>query len=96
DTASDTHTITITDGADPTPPDNLPGEAASLILTVSEAALDTVQDQNDLASASVTGSDPNSDAETDVSSTLTFTAGSDALTSFAFADPSAITISNGT
>ncbi|SFK74327.1 hypothetical protein SAMN04488518_108270 [Pseudovibrio ascidiaceicola] len=95
DTTSDTQTITITDGISPTPPDNLPGEAVGLILTVNEAALDTTQDQNDLAAANITGSDPTSTAETDVSSTLTFTAGSDDLTTFVFGDPSGITITNG-
>ncbi|WP_109315866.1 beta strand repeat-containing protein [Pseudovibrio ascidiaceicola] len=95
DTTTDTQTITITDGISPTPPDNLPGEAVGLILTVNEAALDTTQDQNDLAAANITGSDPTSTAETDVSSTLTFTAGSDDLTTFVFGDPSGITITNG-
>ncbi|MGH0002921.1 beta strand repeat-containing protein [Pseudovibrio ascidiaceicola] len=95
DTTSDTQTITITDGTSPTPPDNLPGEAVDLILTVNEAALDTTQDQNDLAAGNITGSDPTSTAETDVSSTLTFTAGSDDLTTFVFGDPSGITITNG-
>ncbi|KZK76179.1 Poly(beta-D-mannuronate) C5 epimerase 5 [Pseudovibrio sp. W64] len=95
DTTTDTQTITITDGISPTPPDNLPGEAVDLILTINEAALDTTQDQNDLAPANITGSDPTSTAETDISSTLTFTAGSDDLTTFAFGDPSGITITNG-
>ncbi|KZL00320.1 Poly(beta-D-mannuronate) C5 epimerase 5 [Pseudovibrio sp. W74] len=95
DTTTDTQTITITDGTSPTPPDNLPGEAVDLILTVNEAAIDTTQDQNDLAVGSTTGSDPTSTAETDISSTLTFTAGSDDLSTFAFGDPSGITITNG-
>ncbi|SDR06629.1 calcium-binding protein [Pseudovibrio sp. Tun.PSC04-5.I4] len=95
DTTTDSHTITITDGTPPTPPDNLPGEAIDLILTINEAALDTNLDQADLAVGNTTGSDPTSTAETDVSSTLTFTAGSDDLSSFAFGDTSAISISNG-
>ncbi|MES0868139.1 beta strand repeat-containing protein [Pseudovibrio sp. SCP19] len=95
DTTTDTQTITITDGTTPTPPDNLPGEAVDLILTVNEAALDTTQDQDDLAAGNITGSDPTSTAETEVSSSLTFTAGSDNLSTFAFGDPSGITITNG-
>ncbi|AEV37885.1 hemolysin-type calcium-binding repeat protein [Pseudovibrio sp. FO-BEG1] len=95
DTTTDTQTITITDGISPTPPDNLPGEAVDLILTVNEAALDTTQDQDDLAAGNITGSDPTSSAETEISSSLTFTAGSDNLSTFAFGDPSGITITNG-
>ncbi|KZL19669.1 VCBS domain-containing protein [Pseudovibrio sp. Ad37] len=95
DTTSDTQTIKITDGTSPTPPDNLPGETVDLILTVSEAALDTTQDQNDLAAANITSSDPTNTTETDVSNTLIFTAGSDDLTAFSFGDPSGITITNG-
>ncbi|KZL28450.1 beta strand repeat-containing protein [Pseudovibrio sp. WM33] len=95
DTTSDTQTITIIDGTSPTPPDNLPGEAVDLILIVNEAALDTTQDQTDLAASNITGSNPTSTAETDTSNTLTFTAGSDDLSTFIFGDPSGITITNG-
>lgn len=84
DTSTDTHTLTISDGTDPTGPDLLPGEDTNLILTLEEAAIDA------------SGSNPDSPAETMVSSSLSFTAGSDNLASFAFADPAGITVSQAT
>ncbi len=95
DTTSDSHTISITDGTSPKPPQDLPGETVDLILTVNEAALDTTKDQEDLAAGNTEGSNPTGTGETDISSTLTFTAGSDDLTSFAFGNPAGITITNG-
>ncbi len=82
DIDEDIHTISVQDGADPT--------AGTLMLQVEERALDTDvtgdDDSGDLAPGNVTGTDPDLLTET-ASGNLLFTAGSDDITSFAFADP---------
>ena len=65
-----TLTITVSDGARPT-------HGNAITLDVDEAALSTV---------GATGSNPSSTAETDNTPSLSFTAGSDNLTSFAFSN----------
>ena len=65
-------------------------------LKFDEAALDGTLEGNDLAVAVVTGSTPGSTAETDQdSSSLTFTAGSDDITSIVFSDTGSISIDAG-
>ncbi|MCA0278190.1 MAG: DUF5801 domain-containing protein [Proteobacteria bacterium] len=83
DTSSATQPITITDGAGP----SLVGEGLS--LEVKESDLDLIKNPNDLAAGAVNGTNPNGAGETN-SGTLTFQAGSDALVSFAFADPALV------
>lgn len=68
DVASDTHTITITDGLQP-------NVSAPVTLELDEAALNT---------SGAVGSDPDLTTEVDSTPRLTFTAGSDALVAFAF------------
>jgi VCBS repeat-containing protein len=69
-TTTATLTITISDGAGPT-------HGNAITLDVDEAALST---------AGAAGSNPSSNAETDNTPALSFTAGSDDLTSFAFSN----------
>jgi VCBS repeat-containing protein len=78
DTAEDTQTITITDG----PPAQ---NATPIALDLNEAALDT---------AGATGSNPSLTTETDNTPSLSFTAGSDALTSFQFSTDLGSLVSN--
>jgi VCBS repeat-containing protein len=74
DAASDSHTITINDGADP-------AVSGGQVMTVNEAAL-------------LIGTNPSSTAETDTA-TLTFTSGSDAITSMVFGSTDDITVNAG-
>ncbi|MCX8571644.1 DUF5801 repeats-in-toxin domain-containing protein [Aminobacter sp. MET-1] len=83
DTSSAAQPITITDGAGP----SLVGEGLS--LEVKESDLDLVKNPNDLAAGAVNGTNPGGTGETN-SGTLTFQAGSDALVSFAFANPALV------
>jgi T1SS-143 domain-containing protein len=76
DQVSDTQIINIIDGTDPSG-----GDLA--ILTVKESDLDTTQDPSDLAAGTETGSTPSGIQET-ASGSITFNAGTDALTNFAF------------
>jgi T1SS-143 domain-containing protein len=62
------------------------GSEDPALVTVDEAALDLVEDANDLAAGEVIGTSPTSDAESS-STAVSFTAGSLALTTFAFATP---------
>ena len=72
-----TLTITISDGAGPT-------VSGAALLTVDEAALDTIAIQPDILAGLVTGSNPSSTAETAQSGGLTFAAGSDNITGVVF------------
>ncbi|WP_018425580.1 DUF5801 repeats-in-toxin domain-containing protein, partial [Hoeflea sp. 108] len=83
DTSSAAQPITITDGAGP----SLVGEGLS--LEVKESDLDLIKNPNDLAAGAVNGTNPGGTGETN-SGTLTFQAGSDALVSFAFANPALV------
>ncbi len=78
DVAQDPHTVAITDG---TPAPN----AAPIALDLNEAALDT---------AGATGSNSSLTTETDNTPSLSFTAGSDALTSFQFSTNLGSLVSN--
>ena len=83
-----TLTISVSGGSGPTV------VAGNDALRVDEGALDTSQDGLDLAAGGVTGShDPNGPEETDATGALTFTAGTDAITSIAFLT-TGITIEN--
>src|SRR5262249_43090334 len=84
DTDNATQTITVTDGDGPTG-----GDKAT--LEVDERDLDTAS-TGDLAAGSVNGSTPNDTGETD-SDTLSFSAGSDALTTFTFGSTAGIGVS---
>ena len=82
DVNEDSHAISVLDGTIP--------RAGTLILQVEEQALDTDatgdDDSSDLAPGNVTGTNADLLAET-ASGNLQFTAGSDNIISFAFADP---------
>jgi T1SS-143 domain-containing protein len=86
DTAEATQPITVLDGAGPS-------VAGAVALTVDEAALDLAQGGIDLAAGAVIGNDPTATDESAVSGAgnqLTFTAGSDPITSIVFADPASV------
>ena len=88
DTSTAVQPINVTDGANP-------GAGGTVNLSVTEGALDTTKDPNDLAAGTATGSNPGSTGETQVvapASGLHFTAGSDDLTSVAFAASQSITV----
>ena len=89
DTDEATQPITVTDGDDPT-------GGGQLALELEESDLDTAStgddDSGDLAPATTTGSTPNGTDETD-SGLLSFSAGSDALTTFVFDNTAAISVS---
>lgn len=78
DVAEDTQTVAITDG----PPAQ---DATPITLDLNEAAL---------ATAGATGSNPSLTTETDSTPSLSFTAGSDALTSFQFSTNLSSLVSN--
>ncbi|MEX0589701.1 MAG: FecR domain-containing protein [Xanthobacteraceae bacterium] len=78
-----TQPITVLDGDDPT--------GGQLGLAVQEPDLDTTQDGADLGPGTTTGSTPGETAETD-SGSLSFTAGSDDVVSFAFGPTAGIAV----
>ncbi|MEX2129091.1 MAG: VWA domain-containing protein [Xanthobacteraceae bacterium] len=78
-----TQPISVIDGADPT--------GGKLGLSVEEPDLDTTQDGADLGPGTTTGSTPGETAETD-SGSLSFTAGSDDITDFAFGETDGIVV----
>jgi T1SS-143 domain-containing protein len=86
DTAEATQPITVLDGAGPS-------VAGAVALTVDEAALDLAQGGIDLAAGAVAGNDPTAtdeSAQSGAGNQLTFTAGSDPITSIVFADPASV------
>ena len=87
DTDDATQPITVTDGGDPT-------GGSSLTLDLEELDLDTtpLPDGSDLAVGTATGSTSGGAAETD-SGSLSFSAGSDALTAFVFDNTAGISVS---
>jgi hypothetical protein len=75
--------VTVIDGPDP--------RGGTVNLTVDEAALDLVQDGDDLAAGTTFGNDPGSTAETD-SDTLVFDAGSDPIVDIYFGATAGIVV----
>ena len=85
DTDEATQPINVIDGNNPT-------GGGQLALELEESDLDTASTGGDLAPATTTGSTPSGPDETD-SGTLSFTAGSDALTTFVFDNTAGISVS---